>query len=247
MPPNKTAAKGPPGSLPWPPLITGTLIRRYKRFLADVRLANGRQVTAHCANSGRMTACSQPGRPVYLSRHNRPDRKLKYTWEMIAMPASLVGVNTQVPNRLVASAIGAGRIASLNGYDRIRREVRLGTGTRIDLLLESDGRRPCYVEVKNCTLVVDGVARFPDAPTARGQKHLRTLSAQSGDRCRRVAFYLVQRMDAAVFEPADDIDPDYGSALRAGVDRGVEILVYDIVLNTHWIAVNRPVRHRLPA
>jgi len=241
-------ASGPDaeGRIPWPPLVEGTLIRRYKRFLADMRLTDGRQVTAHCANSGRMTACCLPGRPVYLTRHDRPERKLKFTWEMIRMPTSLVGVNTQIPNRLVAAAIAGGRIPALRGYDSIRREVRLGTGTRLDLLLEGVGRRPCYVEVKNCTLVVDGIARFPDAPTARGRKHLETLAAQPGERCRRVNFFLVQRVDAAGFEPADDIDPEYGRALRSAVGRGVELMAWDVELNTRWIGLNRPVDIGLP-
>ena len=148
------------GRLNWPSLVQGTLIRRYKRFLADVRLRNGHVVVAHCPNSGSMLACSQPGRTVYLSRHNTPKRRLRYTWEMIEMPTSLVGVNTLVPNRLVKAAILAGRIQRLSHYEQVRSEVNYGTHSRIDLLLEKGPRR-CFVEVKNCTLVTDDLACFP--------------------------------------------------------------------------------------
>jgi sugar fermentation stimulation protein A len=178
------------GVIPWPELIPGTLIRRYKRFLADVRLDNGETVTAHCPNSGSMKACSQPGRPVYLSAHDNPKRKLKYTWELIHMPGSLVGVNTQVPNRLTAHAIEMGDVVELRGYDTVRREVPAGNHSRIDILLESTDRRPCYVEVKNCTLVTDSAATFPDAVTVRGQKHLLELQALVAAGCRCAMFFL---------------------------------------------------------
>ena len=162
-------APGLKDKLLWPELIPGTLIRRYKRFLADVRLDTGQTVTAHCPNSGSMKACCQPGQPVFLSYHDNPKRKLKYTWELIQMPGSLVGVNTQVPNRLVAQAISSGMVEELTGYETVRREVKAGEGSRIDILLTSPNRRDCYVEVKNCTLVTDAVATFPDAVTVRGK------------------------------------------------------------------------------
>ncbi len=152
--------------LPWPQLISGTLIRRYKRFLADVQLENGDTVTAHCPNTGSMKGCSQPGQTVYLSIHNNPKRKLKYTWELIEMPASLVGVNTLVPNRLVFESIKNGQIPELAGYDTLETEVGIGNHSRIDLMLSGSPQRQCYVEIKNCTLVADGVACFPDAVTA---------------------------------------------------------------------------------
>ena len=138
--------------LKWPKLIQGTLIKRYQRFKVDVRLRNGHIVTALCPNTGSMLACSEPGRPVYLSRHNRKERKLKYTWEMIDMPTSLVGVNTLVPNKLVKNAIMAGRVPALSGYENLRSEVGYGENSRIDLLL-ADGERRCFVEIKNSTLV----------------------------------------------------------------------------------------------
>ena len=228
-------------TIKWPRLIQGTLIQRYQRFKADVKQRNGHIVTAHCPNSGSMLGCSEPGRPVYLSRHNHPQRKLKYTWEMIEMPTSLVGVNTWVPNLLVKESIIRKEIRALRGYEGIRTEVSYGQNSRIDILLEK-GESRCFVEVKNCTLVEDDVAYFPDAVTARGLKHLGELQKEfrKGSRC--VMFYLVQRMDAKRFRPADHIDPAYGEELRRAFRNGVEILVYDVFLNLEGISINR----RLP-
>ncbi|MGA6925695.1 MAG: DNA/RNA nuclease SfsA [Desulfosarcina sp.] len=226
------------GILSWPELVPGTLIRRYKRFLADVRLDNGNIVTAHCPNSGSMQACCQPGRPVYLSMHDNPKRKLIYTWELIHMPDSLVGVNTQVPNRLTALAIASGDVRELTGYKTVRREVKAGRNSRIDILLESPDRRPCYVEVKNCTLVSEGLATFPDAVTLRGQKHLAELRTLVSAGCRCAMFFLIQRMDARSFAPADHIDPAYGDQLRQASLNGVEILVYDVSIDFNGIRLN---------
>ena len=231
-------------TIKWPRLIQGTLIQRYQRFKADVKQRNGHMVTAHCPNSGSMLGCSEPGRPVYLSRHNHPKRQLKYTWEMIEMPTSLVGVNTWVPNQLVKESIMRKKIRALRGYERIRSEVRYGQNSRIDLLLEK-GKKPCFVEVKNCTLVQDGVAYFPDAVTSRGLKHLVELQKElrKGSRC--VMFYLVQRMDAKRFRPADHIDPAYGEELRRAFRNGVEVLVYDVFLNLEGISLNRRLPYKL--
>ena len=217
--------------LAWPTLFRGTLVKRYKRFLADVELDNGSQVTAHCPNSGTMRACSESGRPVYLSFHDNPKRKLKYTWEIIHMPDSLVGVNTLVPNRLVKQSIENGLVKELTGYDRVRAEVKTSEHSRLDLVLEKDGSPSCFVEVKNCTLVEGGVARFPDAVTTRGRKHLLELQRLVSEDRRGVMFYLVQRMDADSFRPADDIDSAYGEELRKAHQNGVEILVYDVSID----------------
>ena len=229
--------------LPWPPLVKGTLLRRYKRFIADVRLQNGHVAVAHCPNSGSMEACSEPGRPVYLSRHHdNPKRRLKYTWEIIDMPRSLVGVNTLVPNRLVKMAVREDVVPELTGYETIRSEVKYGVHSRVDLLLERNGNH-CFVEVKNCTLVTAGTAYFPDAVTARGLKHLVELQEQVRRGHRAVMFYLVQRMDAETFRPADHIDPDYGRELRKAVKNGVEILVYDVKIDLEGIRLNRQLSH----
>jgi len=255
------------GAIKWPPLVRGTLIKRYKRFMADVRLdsavdksnsqtrpqsqkANkglaegGVVVTAHCPNSGSMMESAEPGRPVYLSRHNNPKRRLKYTWEMIEMPASLVGVNTMVPNRLVKASIEAGKVPGLADFENVRPEVKYGENSRIDLLLEKGNSR-CFVEIKNCTLVNDGVALFPDAVTSRGLKHLKELQNQVRLGDRRVMFYLVQRMDAERFRPANHIDPAYGRELRKAVNYGVEIMVYDVFLDTEGIRLNKALPYEI--
>jgi sugar fermentation stimulation protein A len=225
----------------WPKLVRGILIKRYKRFMVDVKLQNGHVVTAHCPNTGSMSACCEPGRPVYLSRHNNPARRLHYTFELIEMPTSLVGVNTAVPNRLVREAICDGAIQSLSGYDSVRPEVRYGVNSRIDLLLESQKRGRCFVEIKNCTLVEQGIAYFPDAVTARGLKHLWELQqqVQEGNRC--VMFYLIQRTDAHLFKPADLVDPEYGKALRTAVQHGVEIMAWDVKISLEEIVIRKQV------
>jgi sugar fermentation stimulation protein A len=230
--------------LKWPRLTQGILIKRYKRFMADVKLRNNHVVTAHCPNSGSMKACCEPGRTVYLTRHNKPSRRLKYTWEMIDMGTSLVGVNTIVPNRLTKAAVLAGDVPELTDYKTVRSEVKYGKNSRIDLLLER-GEKRCYVEVKNCTLVTDGLACFPDAVTSRGLKHLVELQEQVKQGDRSVMFYLIQRMDAERFEPADHIDPAYGRELRKAVQNGVEILVYDVAMDLEGIRLNLSVPFRL--
>lgn len=231
--------------LTWPDMVRGRLIKRYKRFLADVELDNGTVVTAHVPNSGRMTSCCEPHRPVYLSCHDNPRRKLKYTWELIEMPTSLVGVNTLVPNRLVAWSARHNPPEALAGYTDVQSEVRVGEGTRLDLKLSASKRRDCYVEIKNCTLVENGVAMFPDAPTTRGQKHLRTLVDLKNQGHRAIIFYLVQRTDATVFGPADAIDEAYGQLLRWSAAKGVEIVVCDVVMDIHRIALGRSLPFRL--
>ena len=231
--------------LPWPELIPGKLLKRYKRFLADVGLENGTTITAHCPNSGSMQACSEPGRPVFVSFHDNPKRKLKYTWELIQMPGSLVGVNTQIPNRLVYHSILNGMVKELRGYDTVKREVKVGQHSRLDLMLSGPGRRSCFVEVKNCTLVDDGVALFPDAVTTRGRKHLLELQTLVAEGCRCAMFYLIQRMDARVFKPADHIDPAYGQTLRETVRKGVEVLAYDVHIDRQQIVLNSKVPYDL--
>ena len=242
---NKVSETAPIGEIFWPRLIPATLIRRYQRFLTDVRLTDGSKVTAHCPNSGSMLACSEPERPVYLSCHDNPKRKLKYTWELIDMPASLVGVNTLVPNRMVFQSIQAGKIDALYGYPEILREVNIGNGSRLDFLLKKGNREACYVEVKNCTLVEDSTARFPDAVTSRGRKHLQELQKLKAAGARCVMFFLIQRMDAALFKPADRIDPDYGRELRKAIDKGVEILVYDVKIDLKRIVLNKEIPFQL--
>lgn len=208
------------------PLLEGRLIRRYKRFLADVTLADGEVVTAHCPNSGSMKMCVGEGWPVRLSRSDNPRRKLPYTLEMVHNGRCWIGVHTGRPNHLVLEAVRAGRIAELRGYASARSEVPYGRNSRIDLLLEDDARR-CYVEVKNTTLIDgEGAFTFPDAVTVRGRKHLFELAdrVEAGDRA--VAFFLVQRADGDYFRPAHEIDAAFADALVEVAARGVEVLAY---------------------
>jgi sugar fermentation stimulation protein A len=225
----------------WPELTHGTLVKRYNRFLADVKLLSGEVVTAHCPNSGTMKECSQPGRPVYLSFHDNPKRKLKYTWEMIKMPTSLVGVNTMVPNRLVKKSIEEGRVEELKGFENIKSEVKVPGGSRLDLLLTKGKDEKCFVEIKNCTLVKEGIAYFPDAVTTRGRKHLVELQhlVSKGTRC--AMFFLVQRMDAKSFTTADHIDPAYGKEFRKAKNSGVQVIVYDVVMDLNKIILGKKI------
>ncbi len=218
-------------------LVSGNLVKRYKRFLADVELADGSVVTAHVANSGSMTGCAEPGMPVWLSANTNPKAKLDWRWEMVDVGTSLVGINTSRPNALAEEAILAGKIPELAGYDSLKREVKYGAEgrSRIDILLT--GPASCYVEVKNATLAVKGRALFPDAVTTRGAKHLDELVREVEQGNRAVMLFIVNRMDCAVLSPADHIDPIYGTKLRAAQAAGVEILAYHTVLDTKSIEV----------
>ncbi len=220
------------------PLVSGTLIQRYKRFLADIELENGSTVTAHTPNSGSMKGCQMPGSPVILSQSDNPGRKLKYTWELIRINGGWVGINTGHPNRLVREAIENGVLTELQGYTTIRPEIRYGVNSRIDLLLEGTHGK-CYVEVKNVTLVEDDYALFPDAVTERGQKHLRELKRAVTEGDRAVIFFVVQRQDAKFFAPADCIDPVYGKLLREAVTSGVEALAYQAVVSPKEIYLHK--------
>lgn len=224
------------------PLVHGTLIRRYKRFLADVRLDDGSEVTAHVANSGAMLGTSAPGMEVWLSPANSPTRKLAWSWELCRVDNALIGVNTAWPNLIAAEAVAAGQIAELAGYDTIRREVKYGQNSRIDLLLEAPGRPTCYVEVKNVHLKRGAWAEFPDAVTVRGAKHLRELRDMVAGGARAVMLYLVQREDCTGFRPAADIDPTYAEGLRAAMGDGVEAICYTCAMTLEGITI----KGRLP-
>ena len=223
-------------------LIIGKLIRRYKRFLADIELEDGRQVTAHVPNTGSMKSTNEPGSPVALSSHDRPDRKLKYTLELIQADGSWVGVNTALTNRIVEEAVVSGRIEELAGYDSVRREVKYGTGSRIDLLLEDAQKGLCYLEIKNVTyreIGAPAIARFPDAVTSRGTKHLRELMRVVEQGHRGVCLFLVNRPDCDSMAPAGEIDPVYAQTCQEARDAGVELLAYRVTSSPSAIEVDR--------
>jgi len=209
--------------LPFPePRLFATFLGRRQRFLADMELPDGTRVVAHCPNTGSMRGCLFPGHRAVLWDSRNPRRKLLYTWKAIEADGVWVGVDTGVPNRLVEAVVEAGAIPALAGFPRVRRERRMGARSRVDLLLEGP-RGSCFVEVKNVTLVDAGAARFPDAVTARGLRHLEELAARVAEGHRAAMVYVVQRADGRWFEPADDIDPAYGQALRRAMERGVEV------------------------
>jgi len=225
------------------PLHRGTLIKRYKRFLADITLDSGEEITAHCANPGSMLGLADPGSTVWLSQSDNPKRKLKYSWELVEVDLgkgpSLVGINTAHPNALVADAISSGTIRELAGYPALRREVKYGVNSRIDILLEKEDMSRCYVEIKNVHLMREaGLAEFPDSVTARGAKHLVELSGMVAEGHRAVMVYLVQRNDAKDFTLARDIDPAYGEAFDRARDAGVEAIAYACDLTPEGIEVS---------
>jgi sugar fermentation stimulation protein A len=209
------------------PLLEGRLIRRYKRFLADVQLP-GEVITASCPNTGSMLGCAAAGSRVWLSEHDSATRKYRHTWQIVETGAVMIGINTGLPNKLVEEAIAGGVIAELGGYSTLRREVGYGDeGSRVDLVLEGGRRKACYVEVKNVTAAVkDGVALFPDCVSERGARHLRELMRIKAAGMRPVQLYCVQRGDVNEVRPADDIDGEYGRTLREAIGAGVEVLAY---------------------
>lgn len=221
-------------------LVPATLVRRYKRFLADVELANGEIVTAHCANSGSMMGLAVPGSRVWLSPNRNPKAKLDWRWELEECEGGLVGINTSHPNRIVEEAIRAGQIAELTGYESLRREVPYGKNSRIDILLEGE-KGLCFVEVKNVTLRRGDRAEFPDAVTARGAKHLDEMAEQVALGHRAVMLYLIQRSDCETFSVAGDIDPAYAAALARATAAGVEAYAYACTMSPEEICIRCPV------
>ncbi len=212
---------------PYPPLLGGTLIQRYKRFFAEIQLDSGETIVAHCPNTGPMTGVYLPGAPVMVSCSNNPNRKLPYTWEMIQVQEpepTWVGVNTALPNQVIKAALIAKLFAELGEYSNIRGEVPYGTDkkSRIDFLL-TGSERPIYLEVKNTTWTIGNVALFPDTVTTRGQKHLIELTQLLPD-CRAVMLYFINRGDCDYFAPGDAMDPRYGELLREAMKLGLEVL-----------------------
>lgn len=228
------------------PLIRGRLLRRYKRFLADVELDSGEVVTATCPNTGSMIGLTHPGSVVWLSESDSPTRKYRHTWEMVeadlGQGSYLVGINTSRPNALVAEAIEAGVIENLCGYPELRREVKYGQNSRIDILLDCATKGRCYVEIKNVHMMRKaGLAEFPDSVTQRGAKHLGELAGVVREGHRAVMLFLIQRADAVSLDIARDIDPAYDEAFKAARAAGVEMLAYRCRLSPEEIAVEKAV------
>jgi sugar fermentation stimulation protein A len=221
-----------------PQLIHGVLIQRYKRFLADVRLDSGVEITAHCPNPGSMKTCAEPGWGVWVSPANSPKRKLKWTLELIDSPTARILVNTQRPNALVAESVLAQEIQSLTGYSTLKREVSYGANSRIDLLLSEANRPDCYVEIKSVSMLHKvGVAAFPDSVTKRGTKHLEELVGMVKNGHRAVQFFLVSRTDVDCVVPAESIDPTYAKTLRWAADQGVEVVAHRTIINEQELHV----------
>ncbi len=232
------------------PLIRGELLRRYKRFFADVRLEDGAIVTAHCPNPGSMLGLAEPGSEVWLSTSDNPKRKLGYGLELVQAPngrpgGALVGVNTGRANSIAAEALASRLIPELAAYPGIRAEAAMGLRSRVDFLLEGPGLPICYLEVKSVTLrrpdPIGGPAEFPDAVTARGTKHLGELAKAAGEGKRAVILYLVQRGDCAIFRLAADIDPAYAKAAEAAREAGVLALCYACAVTPEGISLDRPI------
>ena len=228
------------------PLIPAKLIKRYKRFLADVVMPDGSAITAHVANPGSMLGLMEPGSRVWLSKSDSLTRKLPYSWELVEVDfgsgPELVGVNTGHPNKLVGEALEGGKIAGLDGYPRIRREVRYGKASRVDFLLERDGQPSCFLEVKNVHMMrKPGRAEFPDAVTERGAKHLDELAREAKGGARSVLLFLVQIGSAESVALARDIDPAYGKAFDRARAAGVEAMALRCRISVDGIEVESPV------
>lgn len=228
-----------------PPLVEGRLLRRYKRFLADIQLMDGTEITAHCANTGSMLGCAESGSRVWVSYHPDPKRKLAYSWQLVEVGGGAIAcINTALPNRLVGEWLQGEAAGDWGNYRRQRSEVRYGQErSRIDWLLEDhpEGRPDVYVEVKNVTLAEDGIGYFPDAVTLRGQKHLRELMAVVKAGTRALLFFCVNHSGVTEVRPADHIDPVYGQLLREAADAGVEMLAVRSTLSPAQVQLEQEV------
>ena len=223
-------------------LQPGVLLARRKRFFADVRLDDGREVVAHLANTGRMTGCWEAGAPCRVSYSDDPKRKLKFAWKLVELDTGFAGIDTGVPNRVVKEGLAAGQIPELAAYTTVRPEQKYGTNSRIDFLLSEPGLPDAYVEVKNVHLMRQpGLAEFPDSVTARGAKHLADLAAEAERGNRAVMLYVVQMEGPERFDLARDIDPAYAAAFDDATARGVEVLVWRCMITTNRITLDRPI------
>lgn len=214
-------------------LTHGRLIKRYKRFLADVKLDSGDIVTAHCTNSGSMKSCLENDAEVYLSPVNDPKRKTKFTWEMIKINNDWVGINTGNPNKIAFDAVKKGEMEKLKGYTEVQREVKFDD-SRFDVMAKNE-KETCFIEVKNVTYKEGNYALFPDAVTSRGKKHLETLVKVKQKGMRAVMLYIIQRTDVNIFAPAKEIDPEYSKTLKWAYEQGVEIIPMQVKVSPEKI------------
>jgi len=226
------------------PLLKGHLIKRYKRFLADIELEGERFITAHCPNSGAMQGLTEPGTPVWVSHSSNPTRRLPYTWQMAEVGGTFVGMNTMNPNALVEETLSLGGIQELQGYQTLRREVSYGKNSRIDILLENPTQGLTYVEVKNVHLKRGEIAAFPSSVTSRGAKHMRELSDMVRLGHRAYVLYVVQRNDCQGFEIAEDIDPQYAQETLDALKNGVKPLVYACEVSPKAITLTHPLKFK---
>ena len=224
------------------PLVPARLIRRYKRFLADIRLEDGREVTAHCANPGSMMGLKEPGIKIWVEPNDDPKKKLKYGWRLVDHEnGHFTGVDTSLPNRALRAAIMAREVPELAAYETVKPEQKYGQNSRIDFLLQQPGLPDAYVEVKSVTLSrQDGLAEFPDSVTARGAKHAGELAEMARQGHRAVLFYLIQRTDCAAMCVAADIDPTYAQAFAEARAAGVEVMAYDTKITPEGIEIGTP-------
>lgn len=219
-------------------LIKGKLIKRYKRFLADIILENGEEITAHVPNSGAMTSCIEDNCDVWVTFHDNPKRKLKYTLELTQMGENLICTNTGVANKIAIEAIQNGVIKELQAYENLKPEQKYGENSRIDILLENENEK-CYVEVKSVSLKIDDYLAFPDSVTSRGTKHLNELAQMVKDGHRAVMLYVIQRSDNLPFRLACEIDKKYCEAFKEVTKEGVEVLVYQSYINLEQIYIEK--------
>ncbi len=228
------------------PVQKGQLVKRYKRFLADITLQTSTQtITAHCANPGSMRTVNEEGAVVWVTKAQNPNRKLQYDWQVIKIQKALICINTALANTIVAEAIAAGQIEALIGYDKLEREIKYGHNSRIDIRLSATDKPDCYVEVKNVTLSRQtGLAEFPDSTTARGTKHLMELADMARQGHRAVMFYLVNRTDSTDFTLAHDIDPSYAATFDKARQAGLDILIYRTHIDETGITIGPQLKYK---
>ena len=230
------------------PLVRATLIRRYKRFLADCRLDDGTEVIAHCANPGSMMGLAAPGTRVWLEPNDDPKKKLDWGWRLVEhLDGHMTGVDTAVPNRMLKAALEAREVPALAEYDQVRAEVKYGEKSRVDFLLSAEGKPDAYVEVKSVTLCRHpGTAEFPDAKTERGARHMLELALMAKQGHRAAVFFLVQRTDASEMRIAGDIDPRYAEAFLTAYAAGVEVIVHSANISPKGVTLGPQLPFTLP-